>query len=303
MILLGIDEVSLEEEFPESVYFHIAVKTGLRISSMDHDMTQVAIGPEIHVEDRQAATNPLIFYFPAVDDLRIAGHLQDLYVPDLQSVNDHTRHENAFFDLFLDDEACECEIMDVSMEGLREEGMLKIGRRGWRDAQTGGAVFLFSEASDFLHLCRKNQFPSARIAALAQAKTGAGKDDSLALPKADGEWFIWIHPDKGGIGGWIDMDAKDRGRKIDRIAYCRKAILHKLDGDAIAGMPSDLALAQKISFLRQGNGKPLFIEFRELDGKEEQRQAILHDQVKQATLVGNVNAAFRPQAADLFGCA
>ena len=127
VVFFRIDETCFEEEFPQGVHLHIAGKTGLLMATMDHDMTQMAVGSEIHIEDSQTVPAHLLSDWPPVDYLGVAGHLQNTCVPDLQVGNDHSRHQHSLGGFFLDGEACECQVENVPLDRFLDEGVHEIG--------------------------------------------------------------------------------------------------------------------------------------------------------------------------------
>lgn len=141
MIFLGVDEGRVKEEFPKGVRIQLARKTGLGISCVDHDVTEVTIRLEVHVQEGHPITDLSFRQFVPVNDLYVAVQFQRSGIQDLRCGNDHSWHQQTFVALFHDGETCERQIMDVPLYWFLNKRMRKIGDKWRRNPQPGCARF------------------------------------------------------------------------------------------------------------------------------------------------------------------
>ncbi len=116
---------------------------------MDHDMTEAAVGAEIHVQDGQTAADLSFCRLLPVDHLGSAGHSFHPVLTDLQIGYDHPRHENGIVSLFLDGETCECQIQDIPLVEFPEAGVLEMDGGSGSETQTGRAESFASCSAGF----------------------------------------------------------------------------------------------------------------------------------------------------------
>ncbi|MEK6557750.1 MAG: hypothetical protein AABZ14_05575, partial [Candidatus Margulisiibacteriota bacterium] len=112
-------------------------------------------------------------------------------------------------------------------------------------------------------------------------------------------WAIGVHPDEGAVCVGVHARAEGHRAEIDEFAPGDKSVLDQYDVNTPAHMPADSPFSQETALLGNCERKSFFVAVDDADREQDQREAVIHDQILEPNVVRNGDGFLRPSAADL----
>jgi hypothetical protein len=134
---------------------------------------------------------------------------------------------------------------------------------------------------------------------LTDATAGSGEEYFFVCIKRNRAWAIGVHPDEGAVCVGVYAHAEGHRTEINEFAPGDKAVLVQDDSDTPAYMPANASFSQEAAFCGNCGRKSFFVTVDDADRKQDQRKAIIHNQIPESNIIRNGDGFLRPTATDL----
>ena len=169
--------------------------------------------------------------------------------------------------------------MDVSLNWFLNKRMRKIGEKRRCDPQTGDSRFPLLKTSYFFSDGGKDKFSLGQAPVLTYATAGSGEEYFLVRIKRNRALAIGVHPDEGAVCVGVHAHAESHRAEIDEFALGQKAALRDHCAYPPAPMPSCPPFSQESALFGNCGRKSFFVTVDDADREQDQREAVIHDQI------------------------